>query len=253
MTLTAAVRAFRPDTLRESVRSQSTLDALAAARPSGQVVAVCGLHDGAAGSTVTAQLAALLGRFHRRRVVVLDADLDRGALTERTDPAARLELDDLETFLRMPSSTEPPWDVAAPVVGDLGSHPASHVADLLRWSRARLDTVLVDVSSRWRRAVLDSLLPSLDAVVVTARAGQPVGHEVGVARHWLNGQGRQDLAERLLVVESEFGPGEAASVRRGRGGGQWFRFGPAGPNGGWAGLSGRDRDELLSLGAALRR
>lgn len=252
MSLATAVRAFRQNTLLESVRGQSTLDALATARPSGQVVAVCGLHDDAAGSTVTDHLAGLLGRFHRGRVVVLDADLDRGTLAGRAGPDARLELDDLETFLRTSSNVAPPWDVAAPVVGDLGAHPASHVADLLRWSRARLDTVLIDVSSRWRRAVLDSLLPSIDVVVVTARAGQRVAEEVGVARHWLNSQGRQDLAESLLVVESAFGPGEAAGRPRGRGS-QWFRLGPADGDAGWAGLSRRDRDELLRLGAALRR
>jgi hypothetical protein len=184
-------------------------------------------------------------------VVVLDADLDRGALASQAEPSARIELDDLEAFLRTPSSVRPPWTAAAPVVGDVGSHPAAHVADLLRWSRARLDTVLVDVPSRWRRAVLDSLLPSLDALVVAAQVGHAVDEEVGVARHWLVGQGRPDLAEQLVVVESELDRGESGSSRRR--GGDWFRLGQADPDGGWSRLSRRDRDELLRLGATLRR
>ena len=253
MSVTTAVRAFRPDTMLESVRSRSTFDALVAARPSGQVVAVCGLRDEAGGSTVAMRLAALFGRFHPGRVVVLDADLDRGALLRRTEPESRLELDDLEAFLRTPSSVPPPWASNAPVVGNLGAYPADHVAELLRWSRPRLDTVVIDVPSRWRRAVLESLLSSLDVLVVAARAHPTVEEEVGVARHWLAGQGRPDLADRLIVVESDLDSGPASRSGRRRRGDRRFRFGWSDPAAGWSGLDGRDRVELLRLGAALRR
>lgn len=246
-----AVHAIRPDTVLDTVRTQEIVDSLAAPRPAGQVVAVCGLHDGAGSSTVAELLARMVGRLHPGRVVVLDADLDRGALARRTDASARIELDDLEAFLRTPSSVEPPWRAAAPVVGDVGTRAAGQVADLLRWSRSRLDTVLIDVPSRWRRAVLDSLLPDIDVLVVTARAGEPIEEELAVARHWLEGRSRTDLAERLLVVESEPASGGSRPARRRSGG--WFRLGATDPAAGWTGLSRRDRDELLRLGAALRR
>jgi hypothetical protein len=252
MSVATALRAIRPDTLLDTVRTRHIVDALAAARPTGQVVAVCGLHDGAGASTVSHHLAQLVGRFHRGKVVVVDADLDRTALAQRTHPDACIELDELEAFLRTPSSVEPPWYVAAPVVDDAGAHPASHVAGLLSWSRSRLDTVLVDVPSRWRRSVLDSLLQSLDVLVVAARAGQPVESEIGVARHWLHGQGRSDLAERLVVVESHVGVSDPPRPSRSRAG-RWFHLGSVDPESGWSDLSRRDRDECLRLGAALRR
>jgi hypothetical protein len=55
-----------------------------------------------------------------------------------------------------------------PSFADAGAHSSAHVADLLRWSRTRLDTILLDVPCRWRRAVLESLLPSVDVLVVAA-------------------------------------------------------------------------------------
>jgi hypothetical protein len=246
------VHAIRPDTMLDTVRTQDIVDSLAAPRATGQVVAVCGLSDDAGGSTVTELLARMVGRLHPGRVVVLDADLDRSALARRTDVGSRIELDDLEAFLRTPSSIEPPWRAAAPVVGEVGAYPADHVTDLLRWSRARLDTVLVDVPSRWRRAVLDSLLPTVDIVVVAAQAGQSVEEEIEVARHWLDSRSRSDLADRLMVVELGARPSGHRPVRR-RLAGTWFRLGAADPAAGWSGLSRRDRDELLRLGAALRR
>jgi hypothetical protein len=246
-----AVHVIRPDTVLDTARTQDIVDSLAVPRPAGQVVAVCGLHDEAGGSTVTRLLARMVGRLHTGRVVVLDADLDRGSLSQRVDAGERISMADLEAFLRTPSSVEPPWRAAAPVVSDVGAHPASHVADLLRWSRARLDTVLVDVPSRWRRAVLESLLPSLDVLVVTARVGHSVGKETGVARHWLDSRSRPDLAERLVVVEWESESGGARPARRRPRG--WFRISGTDHTAGWSGLSRRDRDELLRLGAALRR
>jgi hypothetical protein len=252
MSIATALRAIRPDTVLDTVRTHDIVDALAAARPTGQVVAVCGLHDGAGASTMAHHLARLVGRFHPGKVVVLDADLDRTALALRTHPDACIELDELEAFLRTPSSVEPPWPAVAPVVDDTGAHPASHVTGLLAWSRSRLDTVIVDIPSRWRRSVLDSLLDSLDVLVVTAQAGQSIESEIGVARHWLHGQGRSDLAERLIVVESHAGPADPPRPSRGRAG-QWFHFGPVDPEAGWSSLSRHDRDELLRLGAALRR
>jgi hypothetical protein len=247
----AAVHAIRPDTVLDTARTQDIVDSLAVPRPAGQVVAVCGLHDGAGGSTVTRLLARMVGRLHPGRVVVLDADLDRGTLAQRVDTGERISMADLEAFLRTPSRVGPPWRATAPIVSDVGAYPASHVADLLRWSRARLDTVLVDVPSRWRRAVLGSLLPSLDVLVVTARVGQSVEEEACVARHWLDSRSRPDLAERLVVVEWESGSGAARPARRRPRG--WFHLGAADDSAGWSGLSRRDRDELLRLGAALRR
>lgn len=246
-----AVRALRPDTVLDAARTQHALEMLAAARPTGQVLAVCGLHDRAAGSTVAARLADLIGRLHPGGVVVVDADLDRDGPSARVDDQARIGLDDFDAFLRTPSNVEPPW-TGVPVVGDLDLHTSSRVAELLIWSRARLDTVVVDIPSRWRRAAFDGLLPGVDRLAVTAQAGQPIDMDVGVVRHGLRHHGRSDLAERLVVVESEVRSGGWPGLGRRRTRDR-YRLGPADPDTGWSGLGARDRDEFLRLAAALRR